>query len=190
MCIRDSGEAVLHRTDDAVEAVARYVLESALDPQVPDHERPARRCAVVRTSSVSTATTLLLVRYRFRVLVPGRDEERSSVAEQVATLAFTGSPTDPAWLAAADVEQLLEAKASGNVPSQQAAHFMQRTLDGMEHLSPALVAHGEELAAELVASHRRVRKAAQGASLRGLSIEGQGEPDVLGSYHFLPMVVS
>lgn len=184
------GEAVLHRTDDAVEAVARYVLESALDPQVPDHERPARRCAVVRTSSVSTATTLLLVRYRFRVLVPGRDEERSSVAEQVATLAFTGSPTDPAWLAAADVEQLLEAKASGNVPSQQAAHFMQRTLDGMEHLSPALVAHGEELAAELVASHRRVRKAAQGASLRGLSIEGQGEPDVLGTYHFLPMVVS
>lgn len=184
------GEAVLHRTDDAVEAVARYVLESALDPQVPDHERPARRCAVVRTSEVTTATTLLVVRYRFRVMVPGRDESRSSVAEQVATLAFTGAPGDPVWLPEADVERLLAAKASGNVPSQQAAHFMQRTLDGMDHLRPALMRHGDELATELVASHRRVRKAAQAASTRGLSVEGQGEPDVLGTYHFLPMVVS
>ncbi|MEK4240504.1 helicase-related protein [Janibacter sp. FSL W8-0316] len=184
------GEAVLHRTDDAVEAVARYVLESALDPQVPDHERPARRCGVVRTASIGTATTLLLVRYRFRVVVPGRDEQRASVAEQVATLAYTGPPSDPRWLSADDVEALLAAKATGNVPSQQAAHFMQRTLDGIDHLRPALADHGAQLAAELVDSHRRVRKAAQGASLRGLSVEGQGEPDVLGTYHFLPTVVS
>ncbi|WP_433955914.1 helicase-related protein [Janibacter indicus] len=184
------GEAVLHRTDDAVEAVARYLLESALDPQVPDHERPARRCGVVRTASIGTATTLLLVRYRFRVVVPGRDEQRASVAEQVATLAYTGPPSDPRWLSADDVEALLAAKATGNVPSQQAAHFMQRTLDGIDHLRPALADHGAQLAAELVDSHRRVRKAAQGASLRGLSVEGQGEPDVLGTYHFLPTVVS
>ena len=48
-------EAYLDRTDPNVAAIARYVLESALDPDVPADVRPARRCGVMRTSAVSQA---------------------------------------------------------------------------------------------------------------------------------------
>ena len=82
------GENVLHRTDPAVEAVASFVLESALDATLPERERPARRCAVVRTDDVDSRVTLLLVRYRFHLVLPARSGERTSVAEDVATLAF------------------------------------------------------------------------------------------------------
>jgi hypothetical protein len=43
------GEAVISRTDPVVQAIARYVLESALDDAVPSAERPARRAGVLRT---------------------------------------------------------------------------------------------------------------------------------------------
>ena len=39
------GENVLHRTDPAVEAIATYILEAALDATIAEGLRPARRCA-------------------------------------------------------------------------------------------------------------------------------------------------
>ena len=48
------GAAVLQRADARVAAVARYVLDAALDAELPASARPARRCGVVRTAAVSS----------------------------------------------------------------------------------------------------------------------------------------
>ena len=126
------GQAVLNRTDASVEAIANYVLESALDTELPAEQRPACRCAVVRTKAVSTRTTLLLVRYRFHLELPSRSGTRQVVAEDVATLAFEGAPAQAKWLDPDAVAPLLEAAPSGNVPHLQAQQFLSRSLDGLD----------------------------------------------------------
>ncbi|MFE2959517.1 helicase-related protein [Nocardia tengchongensis] len=179
------GEAVLNRTDPAVEAIARYVLESALDPKTSEDARPTHRCAVVRTNAVTTRTTLLLVRYRFHLQLPARDVGRELVAEDVSALAFEGSPTQAKWLDEERVPALLEARPSGNVPEQQARQFAARGLDGLGELRGHLEEHGQVLADRLLASHRRVRQASS-EIVRGLKVTVEPSADVLGVFVFVP----
>ena len=127
----DRGEAILHRTDDAVGAVASFILEAALDPALAEQLRPARRCAVIRTKAIEKRTTLLLVRYRFHLALPSRDGSTEVVAEDIATLAFEGSPSSATWLDETAVRALLIAAPDANVPGQAAQDQMQRILDGL-----------------------------------------------------------
>lgn len=179
------GDAVLTRTDASVEAVANYVLESALDAHLPDDQRPARRCAVVRTRAVPTRTTLLVVRYRFHLQLPSRSGTRELVAEDVATLAYEGSPSKPHWLAPESVTPLLHAQPSGNVPAPQTTQFISRALEGLPDIAEHLSDHGEVLAARLLESHRRARQAAAEV-VRGLKVAVEPGADVLGVFVYLP----
>lgn len=182
-------EAVLNRTDRTVGAIADYVLEAALDPSLPAKLRPARRCGVVRTDAVTGRTTLLLVRYRFHVVLPSRAGERTSVAEDASFLAFRGGTSDPQWLDAAAVTDLLEASATANVPAAQAENFIRRVLDGLDGLTPDLDDHGDTIAERMAAAHRRVRQASRDVR-RGLLVKVERPADVLGVYVFLPEVSS
>lgn len=178
-----TGENVLHRSDKSVEAVASYVLESALDSSLPEADRPAKRCAVIRTDAVARRTTLLVVRYRFHMTTPARTGERSAVAEGVETVAFAGRGDDRVWLERDEVQQLLDAAPSGNPPNP--TQFIESALQTVVGLQSDLDAHGEEKATDILEAHRRVRGAA-GAAKRGLSIRAEKPADVLGVYVFLP----
>ena len=46
----------------------------------------ARRCGVIRTSAVTTRTTLLLVRYRYQLSLPGRYGNAVLIAEDARVL--------------------------------------------------------------------------------------------------------
>ncbi|ORW17059.1 helicase [Mycolicibacter nonchromogenicus] len=179
------GEAVLNRTDASVEAIANYVLESALDTELPAEQRPARRCAVVRTNAVTTRTTLLLVRYRFHLELPSRSGARQLVAEDVATRAFEGAPAQANWLEPTAVAPLLDATPSGNVPHPQAQQFLNRSLDGLDDVRDHLEEHGEMLAKRLLESHRRVRQASADV-VRGLKVTVEPVADILGVFVFVP----
>lgn len=178
------GEAALVRTDPAVVALAGYVLNAALDTQVTG-ARPARRCGVIRTRAVTTRTTLLLVRYRFHLTLPSRSGTRQLVAEDARLLAFSGAPANATWLPTAEALRLLDAGADENTDRDFAERTMGRILDGLPEVTDHLTGYGEELAAELLASHRRVRSVA-GEIVRGLTVTAQDRPDVLGAYVYLP----
>jgi len=180
------GDALLVRTDPAVEAIAQYVLDSALDPLIPAALRPARRCGVVRTAAVQRRTTLLLARFRFHLVTPTPQGDRPVVAEEARVLGFRGSPTEPQWLDDAEVVELLDATPGANTPPEQARQFVQRALDGLPALVPALDTTADRLAEELLVSHRRVREAA-GVVRRGLRVAAQKPVDVLGVYVHLPL---
>ena len=180
------GAAVLHRTDDAVEAVARFVLESALDPSLPDEYRVARRCAVVRTGEVVTATTVLVLRYRFQLELPSRERGvRRSVAEEVATVGYTSGTEGPEWLDDDEVAAVLGATASGNVMTSHAERMMERTLARLHEVRGRIDEYGEHRAQALMVSHRRVRQASRDVT-RGLKVVGEHAADVLGVFVFLP----
>ncbi|MBA5845675.1 helicase-related protein [Gordonia amicalis] len=179
------GEAVLTRTDGTVEAIAQYVLESALDNKLDPTQRPARRCGVVRTDAVSTRTTLLVMRYRFHLELPSRTGTKQLVAEDVATLAFEGAPARARWLEPNAADGLLTARPVGNVPLPQAKKFVSRVLDGLDGLRPHLDEHGSQLAEALLAAHRRVRQASSDI-VRGLKVKPEPNADVLGVFVFVP----
>ncbi|WP_433362337.1 helicase-related protein [Streptosporangium sp. CA-115845] len=178
------GEVAMVRTDPVVGALAGYVLNAALDDKA-DGPRPARRCGVVRTKAVGTRTTLLLVRYRFHLTLPSRSGERELVAEDARLLAFEGSPANAVWLPAEAALGLLDATADENTDPTFGERTMSRVLDGLPATKARLEAYGEELAAELLASHRRVRSAS-GEIVRGVDVTAQEGADILGVYVYLP----
>lgn len=181
------GEVSLTRTHPVVETLANHVLETALDPLSGDASRypAARRCGAIRTSSIDTRTTLLLLRYRFHILTQKDGEEKPLLAEDCALLAFSGSPEQAEWLDQEAAEKLLAAVPEGNIAPEQAAQFISRVVDGFEFLQPKLnetaVARGEEI----LEAHQRVRLAARDKSVN-TSIQPQLPPDVLGIFVYLP----
>ncbi|MBN1174073.1 MAG: DEAD/DEAH box helicase [Micromonosporaceae bacterium] len=179
------GEAALVRTDPVVGTLAGYLLNAALDAQA-DGPRPARRCGVLRTRAVDARTTLLLVRYRFHLTLPSRIGERQLVAEDARLLAFQGSPANAAWLPPEQVLNLLDATAAENTDPTFGERTMGRLLDALPAITGHLETYGEQLAAELLASHRRVRSAS-GEIVRGVTVTVQKPADLLGTYVYLPV---
>ncbi|GIH68125.1 DEAD/DEAH box helicase [Sphaerimonospora thailandensis] len=179
------GEAALVRTDPVVGALAGYVLNAALDGQA-EGPRPASRCGVIRTGAVGTRTTLLLVRYRFHLTLPSRAGARQLVAEDARLLAFRGSPANAVWLPAEDALRLLDATADDNTDRVFGERTMARVLDGLPAVAAHLEAYGDQLGAELLDSHRRVRSAS-GEIIRGVNVTAQKPADILGAYVYLPV---
>lgn len=179
------GEAALVRTDPVVGVLAGHVLNAALDDQA-DGPRPARRCGVIRSTRVDIRTTLLLVRYRFQLALPSRTGTRQLIAEDARLLAFRGAPGDARWLPSEETVTLLDLTADENTDPTFAERTMNRVLDALPAVGPHLATYGNELAAELLASHRRVRSAS-GEIVRGVNVNAQGQPDVLGAYVYLPV---
>jgi superfamily II DNA or RNA helicase len=178
------GEAALVRTDPVVGALATHILNAALDAQA-EGNRPARRCGVITTDAVQSRTTLLLVRYRFHLTLPSRTGEKQLVAEDARLLAFQGSPKNAVWLPQEEAVALLAAQASGNTDPHFGERTMTRILGQLADISGHLEAHGDQLAAELDDSHRRVRKSVD-EIVRGLRVRAQQPADILGAYVYLP----
>jgi superfamily II DNA or RNA helicase len=179
------GDVALVRTDPVVGALAGYVLNAALDGKASG-PRPARRCGVIRTRSVDTRTTLLLVRYRFHLTLPSRAGQRQLVAEDARLLAFQGAPSNATWLPSEEARRLLDLTADENTDPTFGERTMQRVLVALSATDPYLESYGNELAAELLASHRRVRSAS-GEIVRGVNVTAQKPADVLGAYVYLPV---
>ena len=179
-------EALMDRTDSNVEAIARHVLDTALDRTVEAWQRPARRCGVMRTDAVARRTTLLVVRYRFHLTLPGRNGERPLVAEDAKVLGYRGSPEQPQWLTDEQVADVLAAQPNGNVALDQARDFLHAAIDAVPLLRDALDTRGAELAEGLRVAHVRVREAAGQRVRRQVSVRAQRPADVLGVYVYLP----
>jgi len=173
----------LTRTCPFVENLASYILNSALDPLIGGK---ARRCGVVRSKSVNTRTTLLLLRLRFHIITRKQDEETRLLAEDCHLMAFTGSPQNAVWLDEQTAESLLRTSPDENVEGYKAVDFLSKVIDNMEFITPHIEESLEKRGEELLDAHRRVRTASR---LTGIThrVEPQLPPDILGIYVFLPI---
>jgi len=181
----------LTRTHPIVESIATYVMNTALDTVLVEDDQPrARRAGAIRTSAVQRRTTLLLVRFRYHIITKIGKEERQLLAEDSLTLAFTGKLDNPEWLDTELAEQLLLAEPDENMHPQQASNFVQRVIDGFEHLAPHLNDIAEQRGENILQAHIRVREAAyrRGDKRVQHRIEAQLPPDVLGIYVYLPVM--
>jgi superfamily II DNA or RNA helicase len=180
-----TGHSVLTRTDPTVEALSRYVLDAALDANLDPILRPARRAGVMRSAAVNQVTTLLVVRFRLEITLPGSRATITQVAEDAQFLAFTTTGDDLAWLTTEQVDALLTVAATGNVADTLARTQLDRALGRLDVVGDHLQAIGVERADAIVADHRAVRSASR-AGGRAVTAELLPPPDVLGLYVFLP----
>ncbi|MFK4100259.1 helicase-related protein [Streptomyces sp. NPDC019531] len=191
-------EHALVRTDPAVRAVARYVLDSAIDPAIPHDERPARRLSVVRTPSVDIYTVLLLARYRLKLSLPLKNSRKRKelVAEDTRILGWR--PDDHGgteWLSDEETAALLAAEPQGSVIPEHRLDTIRRALGELRlpEVRAHLTEYGDQLAQQLTDAHLRVREAAGergrqlgAAAARSITVTPAGPPDELGVYAFLP----
>jgi hypothetical protein len=112
--------------------------------------------------------------------------QRQLVAEDARLLAFRGAPTDAVWLPSDEALRLLDLTADENTDRAFGERTMQRVLDALPATTTHLEAYGDELADELLASHRRVR-VASGEIVRGVNVTAQKPADILGAYVYLPV---
>jgi superfamily II DNA or RNA helicase len=176
------GQVLLSRSSPAVETLANFVLNAALDPHL---DGPARRCGVIRTARVSNRTTLLLLRHRFHIVTRIDDAEHPLLAEDSELVAFAGSPQNAEWLPAEVAETLLAAEPEANVAPEQARDFLQKVTDGIDHLRPKLAEFAQARGDLLLDAHTRVRRASKAKRVRH-RVEAQDVPDVLGVFVYLP----
>lgn len=173
-------EVHLTRTSPFVSGLAAFVLDTALDSE---QEGLASRCGSIRTDTVSTRTTLLLVRIRFDIVTRRGSSSSTQLAEDAVLLAFEGVPAEARWLNEDAAYELLSAEPAGPLPDPVGA--VTSVLDGFDALRPAIDGVARAKGEALLASHERVRQASRAAGVT-FAVEPKLPADVLGAYVFLP----
>lgn len=176
----NDNELLLTRTHPAVSGLAAYVLDNALDPL---RDGPATRAGVMRTTAVTTLTTVLVLRYRFDIHLAGAGGQL--LAEQADVVAYTGTADNPTWLDQPTIDPLLDAVPSANVNEYQAKEFLETAVATLPALGTTLDEFADTAAAQLLDSHNRVRDAVK-ARTGANRVESRRPVDILGVYVFLP----
>lgn len=175
------GSVYVGRNHPFVVALSRHLLEESLASKP---NAVASRCGVMRTGKVARRTTLLLLRVRYTLTVPG---EPDLLAEEVLPLAFTGSPPEVGWLSREETLRLLsEATPEENVSTTERVEVLQRALSVYGELENNLRKILEKRARELQEAHKRVREAVS-LTRRGLAVTRHLPPDLLGIFVLLPV---
>ncbi|MFN3928101.1 MAG: helicase-related protein [Thermoflexus sp.] len=178
------GAEYLGRNHRFVAALARFLFEQAFSGE---KSALTARCGAIRTRAVNRLTALFLLRPRYRLQL----SERVSLAEEVLVVGWEASTER--WLDPAQALELLTAKPVGNIPLSEKRELVQHVLEEVRRMLDAGDASRglrrllEQRAEELREAHRRVRQSV-GHSVRGLRVEPQWPPDLLGMLILQPSV--
>lgn len=178
---------VVVRSHPLPSTLADFLLESALQPSEITG-RALGRCGVWAAEGISTQTTVLLLRLRFKLLVHGR-QEKLLLVEEAGSLAFTGAADTPVFIGD-EAFGLLSSPATENLTPVAQDRILRQALARVEAMlgnDGPLAAYASQRAAVLLADHERVRTAT--ASMPGaprVTVEPVLPPDVLGLYVLIP----
>lgn len=177
------GAEYLGRNHPFVSALARFLLEEALSRH---GQATAARCGVIRTSAVGILTTLLLLRVRYLVEVPGTTP---LLSEEVVVLGYHSlKNNEPDWLHESEALRLLvAAKPDANVPMSEKKELVQEVIDTWSGLQVVVAEKIRERAVVLEQRHKRIRQAVS-LRIRELKVKPQLPPDLLGILVLQPMV--
>lgn len=175
-------EQYFNRTHPFIESFASFILDSALDPLTP---AIAKRAGVIRTDTVKVRTTLLLTRFRYDLNTNRKNEQFNQLIEECCLLAFEGAPEEAKWIQLSDIENLLKAEPKANIYHDQAKCFIQKILDNIDKLSPAIHDEAQKKARLLLDDHQKVRSAAKITGMT-FTVEPKLPADIVGIYVFLP----
>jgi superfamily II DNA/RNA helicase len=176
-----AGTTHVGRTSPLVEALGAYLTGTALDEAL---ESPVARAAAMRTTAVSTRTTLLLLRVRMHIDVTRGGETEAILAEEAVVAGYRGRGETVEWLSTEEAERLLDAEPAANIPRQQAILWLEQLSADLANRRSEIADLVDARAEAALAAHRRVREA---ANMTGSYRVRASQPaDVLGLYVFMP----
>jgi hypothetical protein len=126
-----------------------------------------------------------LLRYRYHIVTKHKDSETELLAEDSQIVGFRGSPENAEWIPEQQAEELLLAKPSQNITPEQASDFVQKVINGFDHIRGTINDFAVQRGRELLDAHKRVRSAARWKGVK-YDIRPELPPDVLGIYVYLP----
>jgi hypothetical protein len=168
--------------------LADSILESALVSEQPE-VRDIGRTGAWFTPAVKVATTVLLLRLRFKlsVVASRTTTERLLLVEESETLAFTG--TDPLArpaLVGDAARQLVAMPANANLADVARDRLIMGSRAFVDAVLPTtLASYAAQRASVLEQDHLRVR-ASSGGNLPRVTVEAVLPPDVIGFFVLLP----
>ncbi len=178
------GAEYLGRNHRFVTALARFLFEQAFSGE---RQAVTAQCGAIRTRAVDRLTALFLLRPRFQILQANRPSVLAEEVLVVGWLVFRGQ-----WLAPKRALALLTAEPVANIPSSEKKELVSNVLKEIQRIfsgsdpstngsddSKKLWRILEDRAKELKEAHRRVRQSV-GQTVRGLDVEPQWPPDLLG----------
>jgi hypothetical protein len=177
-----AGTEMVGRSHPLPAILAETLLEGALDPgasPVPS----LGRAGAWPTAAVKVATTVALLRLRFKLTVRGK-HERLLLAEEAAALAWQPSSVEPVFIGR-EVRGLLELSASDDLAPVARQRLLQGAIERLgTALEGSITAHARERARALAEDHARVRAAASGSAR--VTVEPVLPPDIIGLYVLVP----
>ena len=177
------GAIWLTRSHPLVDGLASFVLNAASDEAV---ESAARRCGVIPSTTVQSRTVLLLLRFRYELVTRRGQAEHRQIAEECHTVGFRGTVADPEWLDRDSVESVINSSSAGNISPDLARHDLEQILapEKIDVLRPALDKLAATKAEDLLAAHRRVRKASDATGR--YTVTPVLPVDIIGLYIYQP----
>lgn len=170
---------LLTRSHKLTSTLAEALLEGALDSASTS---PLGRSGAWPSPAVSVATTVVLLRLRFKLTVHGRKEQLLLV-EEANALAFVGG--DNPVLTGEEARALLEVGASSNIADAARDRLLATARARVEASLPTSIATFARQRAEILADdHARVR--ASGVNVSRVSVEAVLPPDVIGLFVLVP----
>ncbi len=144
------GYHYIGRNHRLVEQLCQTVMANTINRQ----DKRAARAAVVRTRSVGTKTTLLLL--RCRNVIEQSSAGHRIVAEEMLLWGWKGAPNERAFVGHDEAKKLLaDARASSELTMQARASFLKNELDLLDGLTGEFDRVAEEQSAKLVGAHER-----------------------------------
>jgi superfamily II DNA or RNA helicase len=177
-----SDAEIVTRNHPLPATLAEALLEASLDPNSTPTS-PLGRVGAWATASVTSVTTILLLRLRLKLTIHGR-RERLLLVEEASALAFDMSSTKATATGEAALV-VLDKSASGDLAPIARHRILNQARDRVTtSFTTAIVEHARDRAAELAQDHARVRAA--GAGVPRVSVEPVLPPDIIGLYVLLP----
>jgi hypothetical protein len=177
-----AGAEVVVRSHALPTVLAESLMEGALNAgtvTVPQ----LGRIGAWPTPAVSAATTVALLRLRYKITVHGR-RERLLLVEEAGAIAFQGQQDTP-YAEGEEARKLLEVEASGDLAEVARTRILSQARLRIETaLSGAIAEHARKRAQLLSADHARVRTA--GINVPRVSVESVIPADVVGLYVLIP----
>jgi len=170
------------RNHPLIETLAEYLFDAAFNNQ---KDIPVSRCGVIRTDEVTTRTTLLLLRLRYRLYE--RKDDTPNLAEETCVFGFKGIMPKIEILSPEEAYILLDTvKPIANVPLSEKQEVLKETLSAIRYSLHAdfFKKFVWQRAQDLSSSHKRIRRLLK---KRQIKVEPYFPPDLLGVLVILPV---
>ena len=167
------------RNHALVRSLAEHILGKALDKN--GDRLLASRCGIIRSTNVSSLTTLIILRARFLV----ESSVTPTLAEESIVAGFSGIPPSEKWLSQTEALTLFDAVTpTDNVSDAEKREWLSKVLGKFDDINSRIQDLLTEKALELQQAHERLRKTIKS---QRINIKPLFPPDVVALSIILPI---